>query len=88
MVRTPKGGVLPVSEVGKGLQTPEGARRRKEGEEAIPLCHFSTWDQAKPMGSSSGSSTPLSAHLGGSSHMPDALLLGVAILATLPVCSD
>ena len=50
MVRTPKGGVLPVSEVGKGLQTPEGARRRKEGEEAIPLCHFSTWDQAKPHG--------------------------------------
>ena len=50
MVRTPKGGVLPVSEVGKGLRTPEGDRRGKEGEEAIPLCHFSMWDQAKPHG--------------------------------------
>ena len=57
---------------GKGYEPqkePAGGRReRKQSRFAISPRGI----RQSPMGSSSGSSTPLSGHLGGSSHMPDA----------------
>ena len=56
---------------GKGYKPqkePAGGRReRKQSRFAISPRGI----RQSPMGSSSGSSTPLSGHLGGSSHMPD-----------------